>query len=148
MHSILVNSPDGQQCVIELLDGGSYFDESRVLWDTSVDGDMPQITIGGMVRNGAALVLDDAVLQAYQDKWAAASVPDFVTMRQACIQLELDGLLDDVEVIVAALPKVYQIEWQRASIVKRDNPLVEMVRVQKGMTPAQIDALFVKAAAL
>lgn len=75
-------------------------------------------------------------------------VPQSVTMRQACIQLELDGLLDDVELIVAGLPRIYQIEWQRASVVMRDNPLVEMVRQQQAMTSAQIDTLFIKAAAL
>lgn len=74
-----------------------------------------------------------------------ATVPQSVTMRQACIQLEVDGLLDDVEAIVATLPRVYQIEWQRASNVFRDNPLVEMVRQQKGMTSAQIDDLFIAA---
>lgn len=76
-----------------------------------------------------------------------AQVPQSVTMRQACIQLEIDGLLDDVEAIVATLPRIYQIEWQRASVVLRDNLLVEMVRQQKGMTSEQIDALFIAAAA-
>lgn len=75
-------------------------------------------------------------------------VPASVTMRQASIALEIAGLLDDVEAIVATLPRIYQIEWQRASTVQRDNPLVEMVRQQQGMTDAQIDALFVQAATL
>ena len=75
-------------------------------------------------------------------------VPQSVTMRQACIQLEIAGLLDDVEAIVATLPRIYQIEWQRASNVLRDNLLVEMVRQQQGMTSEQIDALFIAAAAL
>lgn len=73
------------------------------------------------------------------------TVPQVVSMRQACLQLEIDGLLDDVEAIVAGLPKLYQIEWQRASVVQRNNLLVETVRLQKGMTPAQIDALFIAA---
>ena len=86
--------------------------------------------------------------QMQADEMARRSrIPSEVTMRQACIQLELDGLLDDVEAIVSTLPRVYQIEWERASVVLRDNPLVEMVRQQKGMTTEQIDALFVAAAA-
>lgn len=75
-------------------------------------------------------------------------VPQQVTMRQACIQLELDGLLDDVELVVAGLPRTYQIEWQRASVVLRDNPLVEIVRQQQGMTAEQIDTLFINASNL
>ena len=75
-------------------------------------------------------------------------VPQQVTMRQACIQLEADGLLDDVEAVVATLPRIYQIEWQRASVVLRDNPLVEIVRQQQGMTAEQIDTLFINASNL
>jgi hypothetical protein len=87
--------------------------------------------------------------QMQRDEMNARShVPKAVSMRQACVQLEIDGLLDDVEAIVATLPRVYQIEWQRASTVSRDNPLVEMARQQQGMTAEQIDALFIAAAAL
>lgn len=75
-------------------------------------------------------------------------VPQAVSMRQASIALELAGLLDDVEAIVATLPRIYQIEWLRASTVQRNNPLVEMVRQQQGMTSEQIDTLFITAAAL
>lgn len=75
-------------------------------------------------------------------------IPQSVTMRQACRALEGAGLLDDVEDIVATLPRIYRIDWERASDVERDNPLVEMVREQQGMTDAQIDALFVRAATL
>lgn len=72
-------------------------------------------------------------------------VPQQVSMRQACLELEDAGLLDDVEALVATLPRPYQIEWQRASMVQRNNPLVEVVRVQQGMTPEDVDALFVRA---
>lgn len=73
-----------------------------------------------------------------------SKVPEFVTMRQASIVLELAGLLDDVEAIVATLPRIYQIEWQRASVVFRDNPLVEMVRQQKNLSETEIDSLFIE----
>lgn len=77
-----------------------------------------------------------------------ASIPQSVSMRQASIALELAGLLDDVEAIVATLPRIYQIEWQRASVVFRDNPLVEMVCQEQGMTEVQIDDLFIQASGL
>lgn len=69
-----------------------------------------------------------------------------VTMRQACLELEDAGLLDDVEALVATLPRPYQIEWQRASDVLRDNALVEIVRINKGMSVEDIDGLFERAA--
>lgn len=102
--------------------------------------DLPFSVIG-------AGVISDAQLGDFSPPPAPpAVVPQSVTMRQACIQLEIAGLLDDVEAIVATLPRVYQIEWQRASDVFRDNALVEMVRQQKTMTSEQIDALFIEAA--
>lgn len=78
----------------------------------------------------------------------ANAVPQQVTMRQACLALENAGILDEVEALVATLPRPYQIEWQRASTVERDNMLVEVVRAQQGMTVQQIDDLFVLAATL
>jgi hypothetical protein len=75
-------------------------------------------------------------------------VPQVVPIRQACRALEAAGLLDDVEAIVATLPRIYQIDWQRATEVQRNNPLVEIVRQQKAMTSEQIDALFLIAVTL
>jgi hypothetical protein len=77
-----------------------------------------------------------------------APVPQQVTMRQACLALENAGILDDVEALVATLPRPYQIEWERASVVQRDNMLVEVVRAQQGMTTEQIDDLFRQAETL
>lgn len=75
-------------------------------------------------------------------------VPQSVTMRQAARALLDADLLDDVEALVATLPRAYQIDWERASVVERSNPLVEIVRQQKSMTDAQIDDLFITAATL
>lgn len=75
-------------------------------------------------------------------------VPDSVTMRQAVIALLDADLLDDIELIVSTLPRRYQLEWERASDVYRDNALVETVRIQKGMTPQEIDALFIAASTI
>lgn len=76
------------------------------------------------------------------------TVPTSVTMRQACLALENAGILDDVEALVATLPRPYQIEWQRASMVERTNQLVEVVRQQQGMAVQQIDDMFIQAATL
>lgn len=73
-------------------------------------------------------------------------VPAWITMRQACLELEDAGLLDNVEALVATLPRSYQIEWQRASIVERTNGLVEIVRQQEALSVEEIDDLFRRAA--
>lgn len=64
MGNILVNPPSGGQALIEISEGGAYFDTSRVLWDERIDGVMPPITLGGMVRLGSVLSVDSALLAA------------------------------------------------------------------------------------
>lgn len=62
---ILVNNPHGQQEVINILEGGEYFDKSRILWDERQDGPMPEITLGGMVREGDTLRFDAGIFSTY-----------------------------------------------------------------------------------
>lgn len=90
----------------------------------------------------------DTAIAADAEAKRLASVPQSVTMRQAARALLDAGLLDDVEALVATLPRAYQIDWEKASVVERSNPLVEIVRQQKSMTDTQIDDLFITAATL
>lgn len=62
--TLLVNAPSGAQEQIDVGEGGSYFDASRVLWDERADGPLPEITLGGMVRVGSSLVFDEATYAA------------------------------------------------------------------------------------
>jgi hypothetical protein len=103
------------------------------------------------VDNGAWVVTDQAKIDALHQTLPQA-VPELVTMRQARHALLGAGLLSSVDAAIAALPEPQKseavIEWEYASIVQRDNPLVEIVRQQQGMTAAQIDDLFTLAATL
>jgi len=57
MIKLLVEAPTGQQEVIEITASGSYFDPARVLWDERTDGPLPEITLGGMVRERVVTVV-------------------------------------------------------------------------------------------
>lgn len=74
--------------------------------------------------------------------------PQQVAMRQARLALLSAGLLDDVEVVIAAAGRAAQLEWEYAAVVDRSNPAVAAVQQQQGMTDAQIDDLFREAAKL
>lgn len=71
MSKLLVNAPSGAQEIIEVGEGGGYFDAARVLWDERDDGALPAITLGGMVRKGGALVSS----QARMDEHTATVTP-------------------------------------------------------------------------
>src|SRR5574344_963967 len=75
-------------------------------------------------------------------------VPQQVTMRQARLALLKAGLLDDVEVVIAAAGREAQLEWEYAAVVDRSNPAVAAVQQQEALTDAQIDDLFREAAKL
>ena len=75
-------------------------------------------------------------------------VPQQVTMRQARLALLNAGLLDDVEVVIAAAGREAQLEWEYAAAVDRSNPAVAIVQQQEALTDAQIDDLFREAAKL
>lgn len=75
-------------------------------------------------------------------------VPQQVTMRQARLALLGAGLLDDVEMVIAAAGRAAQLEWEYAAMADRSNPAVAIVQQQKALTDAQIDDLFREAAKL
>ena len=79
-------------------------------------------------------------------------VPQSVTMRQARLALLGAGKLAGVTAVINALPspqkEAAQIEWEYAAMVQRDSGLVPAMATALGMTDAQIDGLFIAAAAL
>ena len=100
----------------------------------------------------------DGVLGVYsQADWEAMRedemrarnpVPQQVTMRQARLALLGAGLLDDVEMVIAAAGRAAQLEWEYAAVVDRSNPAVAAVQQQQALTDVQIDDLFREAARL
>jgi hypothetical protein len=82
---LLVNTPSGMQELIQIGEGGGYFDQARVLWDERADGLLPEITLGGMVRVGDGLTFDQARMDGSIAAWAPT-----VTQYTAAIQAMLD----------------------------------------------------------
>lgn len=86
---LLVNTPIGLQELIEVGEGGGYFDASRVLWDERTDGNLPSITVGGMVRQGSQLVFDSQLFAEYEAKLAAIVTPTAPTKEQLLAELQV-----------------------------------------------------------
>lgn len=75
-------------------------------------------------------------------------VPDAVDMRQACLKLQAEGRLQDVETYVATQDALVQIEWTRAKELRRDHPLVGIMGFFWGMTTEDMDEWFRDAKAI
>lgn len=169
MSKLLIVNPAGAQEVIEIGRGGAYFDLSKVLWDERIDGPLPDVTIGGMVRIEAvpavpeteflpavdavpaSLVFDQSV---YDARVTVLQAPPVVTMAQAQKALVLAGIdLAAIDAAIAAIPDdtaraLAQIDWNKAATVRRDSPLVAAMAAALGLTSSHVNQLFITAAAL
>lgn len=63
MFYLIVNDPVGAQLLLEIDKTGQYFDQSRVIWDSRIDGKIPKdIELGKMIRDNKSLKkLDDFI---------------------------------------------------------------------------------------
>lgn len=99
--------------------------------------------------DGSGISMTEAEMDAIRN---APVVPDRVTMRQARLALLGAGLLANVDTAINALPEptksAARIEWEYSGEVHRDRPFVQTLGGALGLSSAQLDALFVAAAAL
>ena len=149
---LLVNAPTGEQQLIEIGEGGGYFDTSRVLWDERTERTMPSITLGGMVRSGSNL----SYSQTRMDEHIAATkqpIPQSVTRRQARQALLLAGLLSSVQAAIDGIADpiqrgLAQIEWDDSQAFGRDRPLLIALATALGLDSSELDQLFITASGL
>lgn len=116
-------------------------DGSRFYFETAPDPEH--------IRADLVLMTDAEVAAADAP---APVVPEAVTMRQARLALLGAGLLSSVDAAIDGLPspmrEAARIDWEYASEVRRDSPLIVQMGAPLGLDDAQIDALFVAAASL
>lgn len=76
------------------------------------------------------------------------TVPRSITPRQCRIILAQQGLLASVEATIAGMDEPTRITWEYALEFRRDDPLLNALGVQLGLTSEQIDQFFIAAAQL
>ena len=100
---------------------------------------IPQVGAGGQIVPGESVN-------------GVPVVPSAVTMRQARLALSTIGLLAQVDTAINALPEpqktAAKIEWEFSSVVERNRPFVQQLGASLGLTPAQLDNLFIEASKL
>lgn len=101
-------------------------------------------TQGAFFADGAWVVVDAVP--------AALPVPQVVTMRQARLALLAAGKLAAVSAAITGLPSPQkeeaQIEWEYSQAIERNRPFVLLLGPALGLSDAQLDTLFIAAAAL
>jgi len=145
MPKLLINSPSGEQKLIEIGATGGYYDTTKVLWDESRDGDMPDITLGKMERSGNSLITLSDYIPEHAAAIYAKQVPDSVPMPAAKQALIEAGLMPDVETFVSTLTPSQKVWYTDSVFINKDDELVEQFRISKGMSAKQISDLFIAA---
>lgn len=72
-------------------------------------------------------------------------VPESVSRRQARLLLLQQGLLDNVEAMIATKDRATQITWQDALEFKRNDALLTSLATGLGLTSNQVDQFFIAA---
>ena len=87
---------------------------------------------------------------AWRQTWTivAALPPDSITPRQCRLLLLQQGLLSQVEAMIAQQDEATRITWEYAIEFRRDDPLLNQLALNLGLTAAQIDQFFIDAAQL
>lgn len=120
----------------------------------AVDTDLPSIPDGFIAKwNGSSFDMEAYV--APTDEPASPPVTNntvsSVTARQARLallespatDLQYASLLDQLEAFINLSDnRRYKIEWEYASTIERDSPIVDAISMIFQWTPSEIDALF------
>jgi len=90
--------------------------------------------------------LEDMSVEEY-NSYIETMPPQSITARQARIALLHNGLLDDIEAMLA-INREYQITWEYATEIERNHPIISAMALQTNITEEQIDNLFIYGATL
>lgn len=77
----------------------------------------------------------------------AKVIPSVSPLQARRALLEI-GLLDEADAFVGTLDRFEQLAWEYATLIERDNPIITKAAAAIGLTEAQVDALFARAAEL
>lgn len=109
------------------------------------DGSQDEYIKPGLVR-----MTDEEVQAHLNPPPSPPSVPERVTMRQARIALSRAGLITQVEQALSSMEgqagEEARIEWEFSSEVHRNKPFVIELGIAVGLSPEQMDQLFIDAA--
>lgn len=137
MKRVLVHLESGT--LADIVEPGSEFEVAEgLVWVDAPDD----------VSNATHEYRDDEIVLRVVTPTEPA-VPRRVDAARARIILLRSGLLDDIEAFLAAIPgdagREARIRWEFETHLDRDDPLLNQLAAQIGMSPEQLDGLFVEA---
>ena len=90
----------------------------------------------------------EARIAAHEATRLVVPVPSSITPRQCRLLLLQQGLLSQVEAMIAQQDDATRITWEYALEFRRDDPLLNQLAANLGLTSEEIDEFFIAAAQL
>lgn len=111
-----------------------------------VETEQPTPGEGEYVQPGPLELVNDS----WQKTWVIApvpapSVPDEVSALSLELVLIANGLNGPVDAYVETLAPEAKVRWKRRTTMRRDSQDIENGRIALGLSPQQVDALFIAA---
>lgn len=125
-------------------------DHQCIAYDEYNDDDTKVARIGELYINGLFVSETQAMDMGLIPDTRTITIPESITMRQCRLML-LDlkrlGLVDQaINSLPSPQKEQAQIEWEYASEVRRDNPLISQLMQALGMDETELDSLFIDGA--
>lgn len=125
-------------------------DHQCIAYDEYNEDDTKVARIGELYINGLFVSETQAMDMGLIPDTRTVDVPESITMRQCRLMILDLKLLWLVDQAINSLPSPQkeqaQIEWEYASEVRRDNPLIAQLMQAMGMGETELDSLFIEGA--
>lgn len=128
-----------------------YSETDGEVLDGGIETSLGILTVSLKTETPEALAIVEAQIPLFDDgQPSPAKVPASVTPRQIRLALVQSGIsLASIDAIIAAMPEPDQtltrVNWEYAIEISRTDPLIDGVGALMGLTPSQIDDLFILA---
>lgn len=123
-----------------------------IAYDEYNEDDTKVARIGELHINGLFVSETQAMDMGLIPDTRITPVPESITMRQCrlkLLDLKMLGLVDQaINLLPSPQKEQAQIEWEYASEVRRDNPLIGQLMQAMGMDESELDNLFIEGAKL
>lgn len=109
-----------------------------------VETPQPTVGVGQIVSDGGVELIDGVPARVWK---VESFVPQSITPRQARLVLLQYNLLDDIEAMIAT-DRELGIWWEYSLDIKRDDERLLIASMALGITPEQLDQMFIEASAM
>lgn len=119
-------------------------------WQAISAAPVPEASVGFHVESDGVKNIDGRFMFAWKvvaDADMSNVVPSSITRFQGIAQLDIEGLLDEVETYMAldTTPRLQKLAWKEVLVFERNSPTVQLLASVLNKTEEELDQFFIAA---